>query len=473
MAGHDALQLSASELRAQLGKELSAAELLEQTLERAAVAGEYINPFVHVLEEPARAAAAESDRRFAAGNARPLEGLPLTVKDTLWMEGVESADGSRARVGFVPSDTELAVRRAQEAGAVIFAKTTNPELCYFGYSTSDVNGDTRNPWDTTRTTGGSSSGAAAALAFGVGPLALGTDAGGSLRVPATFCGVAAHKPTNGLVPNWPGLQPFPTLSVTGPLARRVTDLELLLDVIAGYAPADLFSLPCGPFAPPRDRVSGLSVVADVDRGGLIPVEPYVRTAFEQVLDELRAAGATVIASRPDRSTSGAETWVPIAAAWARAAHAAEFDAEPSLLGADARMFLELGESISALELARAERFRSEIHASYCAMFDTTGADVLLTPALGLVAFGLDVVCPSHIDGVPIERPYDDWSGHLWDANLAAVPACVIPMGLDAESGLPLGIQLIGRRFDDKRVLAAAAMIEDLLALDLRPPIPTP
>ena len=473
MAAGDAVQLGATELRAQLGQELSATELLEQTLERAALAAEHLNPFVHMLEERARAAAAESDRRLAKGDARPLEGLPLTVKDTLWLEGVESADGSRSRLGFVPSDTELAVSRAQEAGAVIFAKTTNTELCYFGYSTSEVNGDTKNPWDTTRTTGGSSSGAAASISFGVGPLALGTDAGGSLRVPATFCGIAAHKPTNGLVPNWPGLQPFPTLSVTGPLARRAADLELLLDVIVGYAPADLFSLPCTPFAAPRDGVSGLTLVADVDRHGLIPLEPYVRSAFQRVLEELSAAGATVIIDGPDRHTSGAETWVPIAAAWARATHAAEFEAEPSLLGEDARTFLELGENMSGLDLARAERFRLDIQASYNAMFDRTGADVLLTPSIGLVAFELDVVCPSHIDGVKIERPYDDWSGHLWDANLAGVPSCVIPMGLDGDSGLPVGLQLLGRRFDDKRVLGAATMIEDLLALDLMPPEPKP
>src|SRR5262249_42670370 len=156
------------------------------------------------------------------------------------------------------------------------------------------------------------------------PLALGTDAGGSLRIPATFCGVVAHKPTNGLVPNWPGLQPFPTLSATGPLARRAADLELLLDVIAGYAPPDLFSLPCEPFPRPRDGISGLTVVADVDRGGRIPIELYARSAFEHVLDELRAAGATVMGDRPNHRISSAETWLTIAGAYARAAHASEF-----------------------------------------------------------------------------------------------------------------------------------------------------
>jgi Asp-tRNA(Asn)/Glu-tRNA(Gln) amidotransferase A subunit family amidase len=468
MALDDALRLGATELRARLGKELSATELIEQTLERATLADEAINPFVHMLEERAYAAAAESDRRFAAGEARPLEGLPLTVKDTLWMEGIESADGSRARAGFVPSDTDLAVSRAQEAGAVIFAKTTNPELCYFGYSTSDLNGDTANPWDTTRTAGGSSSGAAAALAFGAGPLALGTDAGGSLRIPATFCGVAALKPTTGIVPNWPGLQPFPTLSVTGPMARHAADLELLLDVIAGYAPHDLSSLPCEPFPGPRDGVSELRVVVDVDRGGRIPIEPYARSAFERVLEELRAAGATVVGDRPDHGINAAEDWLTIAGAYARATHAPEYEAEPCLLGDEARIFLEFGETVGSLALARAERSRGDVHASYSAMLERNDADVFLTPALGLVAFGLDVVSPSHVDGVEIERPYDDWSGHIWDASLAGIPACVIPIGLDDDSGLPIGLQLMGRRFDDKRVLAAASAIEALLALDLRP-----
>ncbi|MGH2964723.1 MAG: amidase [Solirubrobacterales bacterium] len=460
--------MAATALREHLGKDLQATELLEVTLRRADSVSETLNPFVHRLDERAMEAAKESDLRIRTGDARSLEGLPMTVKDTLWVQGVESADGSRARSGFVPPATDVAVRRAEQAGAVIFAKTTNPELCYFGYSRSDLNGETANPWDLQRTAGGSSAGAAAALAAGVGPLALGTDGGGSLRIPAAFCGAATHKPTNGAVPYWPDLSAWPTLSVIGPMARSVTDLLMLFNVIAGHEEADLFSAPETSPKSVRDGLADAVLAFDVDRGGSIPIEPYVRELFGTVIEELRTGGATMVAEAPDRPESGVATWLTVATAEARAAHKREFEEHSQLLGEDARTFLAMGDEVTGQGLARAQRARSEIHVAYARFFEETGADVLLTPALGLAAFASDTLCPAYVDGVPIERPYDDWQGHLWDANLAGLPAAVVPIGL-AGPNLPIGMQIVGRRFDDATVLARALAIEDLLGLEMRPP----
>jgi Asp-tRNA(Asn)/Glu-tRNA(Gln) amidotransferase A subunit family amidase len=211
-----------------------------------------------------------------------------------------------------------------------------------------------------------------------------------------------------------------------------------------------------------------TLAVDVDRGASIPIEPYVRELFDRVIEEVRATGATVLAERPDRSDSGVAAWLPIAAAEARAAHSREFEDHPHLLGEDARAFLTIGDHVTGRELAAAQRARAAIHSSYAEFFGETDADVLLTPALGLTAFGLDTLCPAEVAGVPIARPYDDWQGHLWDANLAGLPATVIPIGL-AGSNLPIGMQIVGRRFGDAMVLARALAIEDLLGLDLRPP----
>ncbi len=462
-------ELGACSLSAMLARgQLSAVELLEATLAAARSLDPRLKPFVHLLDENALHAARESDRRLRAGSARALEGLPLTVKDSLWLEGIETADGSRAREGWLAPATDVAVARAQAAGAVIFAKTANPELCLFGYTASELNGASANPWDLSRTPGGSSGGAAAALAARVGPLALGSDGGGSLRIPAAFCGVAAHKPTFGLVPYWPDVPAWPTLSVIGPLAREVRDLELLLGVIAGPEPADPYSssAPAQPDASPS--LAGLRVIADVDRAGAVPIEPAVRETFDAVIGELRKAGVSVVVEHGPPRESHVREWLTIASSDARAAFAAELADSAELLGEDTRDFLAWAERLSATELAAAERARIEIAAAYAELFARTEATAILGPALGLEAFGLDTQCPREVAGVRIERPYDDWQGHLWDANLAGLPACVIPMGL-GPAGLPLGLQIMGPRLSDWRILAFARAVEQVLALDLGPP----
>jgi Asp-tRNA(Asn)/Glu-tRNA(Gln) amidotransferase A subunit family amidase len=200
----DVCRLSALELRAALTRrELSAAEALEAVLDRADAIEGPLNPFAVRLDDRARRAAAKADAALARGDAGPLCGLPLTIKDSHWLAGVTSAVGSHALADFVPHETSAAVERLEAAGAVIYAKTTTPEFCYFGITESPLNGRTSNPWNVARTPGGSSGGAAAALAAGAGPLALGGDGGGSIRIPSAFCGLVGFKPTFGLVAREP------------------------------------------------------------------------------------------------------------------------------------------------------------------------------------------------------------------------------------------------------------------------------
>ncbi len=250
---HPLLRASATELAAMLrGGEATATELLETVLRRADEISEPVNPFAIRLDDRAREAAAESDRRLADGTARPLEGLPISAKDSQWLAGVPTTSGSHARADFVPHRTVGALTRVLDAGAVIFAKTTTSEFCYTGVSTAPGFGATANPHDLTRTAGGSSGGAAAATAAWAGPVGLGGDGGGSIRIPAAFCGLVGHKPTFGLVPHEPSGPGWKTLVAVGPLSRTVADAELLLDVMGGFYEPDRHSVP----APaPRSRAA--------------------------------------------------------------------------------------------------------------------------------------------------------------------------------------------------------------------------
>jgi Asp-tRNA(Asn)/Glu-tRNA(Gln) amidotransferase A subunit family amidase len=335
----DVCEASAGRLRFALARgEVSAVEVLEAMLDRADRLCRPLNPFAVRRDERARAAAARADDALAHGTAGPLCGLPVTIKDSQYPAGVTAASATRALQNFVPAKTSAAVERLEAAGAVIFAKTTTPEFCYFGITESPVNGRTSNPWNLERTPGGSSGGAGALVAAGVGPLALGGDGVGSLRIPAAFCGVVGVKPTFGLVPREPCAVGWKTLVSYGPLARSVTDARLMLRALAGWHPRDRHSFGVdgldNPVADPR----ALRVVASEDLG-LAPVDDDVRRAFRAVVARLDAAGARVIEDAPGLDSSVA-AWSTIATAEARHSEAEQFEHHHALLGEAAAEAIE-------------------------------------------------------------------------------------------------------------------------------------
>src|SRR4051812_48041815 len=220
----------------------TAEELVTTALDRIGARDGEINAFTVVLRDEALARAREIDAAEPSTRGPPAGG-PVSVKDHIWMAGQPATNGSLALRDFVPDVDAVPVARLRAAGAVIVGKTNNPEFCYRGYTDNAVYGTTRNPWSLDRTPGGSSGGAGASVAYGATPLAVGTDGGGSIRIPSAFCGVAGHKPSFGLVPKLPGFRGWPTLSVDGPLARSVRDLRLALRVMAGAHPADPLTWP--------------------------------------------------------------------------------------------------------------------------------------------------------------------------------------------------------------------------------------
>jgi Asp-tRNA(Asn)/Glu-tRNA(Gln) amidotransferase A subunit family amidase len=431
----DVCDLSATELAAALRRrELTPLDALEAVLERADAITEEVNPYALRLDERARAAATAAGEMLARGAGGPLTGVPVTVKDSHYIAGVPTMHASLAVEPYVPAETVAAVERLEAAGAVVYAKTTTPEFCYFGYTESERHGRTANPLDLMRTAGGSSGGAAAALAAGAGPLALGGDGGGSIRIPAAFCGVVGFKPSFGAVPREPSGASWKTLVAYGPLARTVADARLMFDTMAGSHARDRHSI-------------------DVATRGHVPARMYVSEDFgfaridDDVRDTFRGVVATLdvdVEEAPPFPPS-AEAWFTIATAEAYGADglavAAAHDAPAP--GAAAREFLAAGERVTLELYIAAQIERERIFRRYADLL--AGGAVLLTPTLGIEAFA---ALPDH-----------DWGSFLYDANLAGLPACALPMGLGDE-GLPLSLQIIGARGADGAVLAAAQHIEE-------------
>ena len=461
-------QSAAALTRALRRRELSAVELLASTLERADAIGPELNPFALRLDERAHEAAQRADAVLARGEGGPLCGVPITIKDSHWLAGYPAPTGSIANRDFVPSETCEAVTRLDDSGAVIFAKTTTPEFCYVGVTDSPLCGPTYNPWDLDRVCGGSSGGAAVAVATGLGPIAFGGDGGGSIRIPAAFCGVVGFKPTFGVIPREPCGTGWKTIVSYGPLCRTVADARAVLRATSGFSPRDRASVPFASSdldAPASLR--GLRVAASADLGHAA-LDDSVRSAFAGVLDALRAEGVQVIEDHPGLPPS-IETWTTLAYADSAIADGAFLRDKRDDLGETAIAVLEFGQSFTAAQVVTAHHARELIFKAYADLFSRTRADVLLTPTLGCEAFPQGQLWPERIGDQLIELPHVDWAPFLADANLAGLPACALPMGL-GDHGLPLSLQLTGPRLGDARLLAIAEAVESLLALDLRPPV---
>ncbi|MGH3923995.1 MAG: amidase, partial [Pseudonocardiaceae bacterium] len=375
--------------------------------------------------------------------------------------GIESTSGSYARKGFVPTETMGGIERLEASGAIVFARTTVPEFCYLGITESDTFGRTSNPWNLERTAGGSSGGAAAAVAAGCGPLSLGGDGGGSIRIPAAFGGIVGLKPTFGLVPHEPSTAGWKTLVAVGPMARSVADVRLMLAAVAGFDRRDRHSLPHVQLdAPPADPAQVRVVVSD--DLGFASLDDDVRQAFRATVDRLADAGVQLVEDTPGLHTS-VDIWSAIALAEARYAEHDDFVHHRSELGEGAAGFIEAGGDVTAGQYINAQFARERIHRAYVDLFERTGATALLTPTLGCEAFPHGKRHPDTIGNVPV-LPDLDWAPLLYDANLAGLPACALPIGL-GDDGLPVSLQVLGRRCDDSHVLAVAETIETVVGFD--------
>ena len=450
------------QIKALKAGKISALALLEQTIEQAEKVDSYLNPFALKLYSRARQAAREADKKLKKGTGGPLCGLPVTIKDSQFLAGYPCANGSKTLRHFVPHETCQAVELLEQAGAVIFAKTTCPEFSLTGITHSELYGTTSNPRNIERTCGGSSGGAAAAVASGLGAMSLGGDGGGSIRIPAGFCGIVGFKPSFGAIPREPCFPSWQSIVSYGPMTRNVADARLMYSIL-------------NPDASPHHEQKSLPDLKDYplilsEDLGFAPVDEDVRIAFRAVVEKLKADGARIVDDHPALPSS-VITWA-VTASFDAYEHASQKTYDASDLGDTAREFLEFGGQFSQQDFDEAQQYRLQVGEAYQALFDRSGSGILITPTLGCEAFEHGSIHPPHIDEKAIELPWLDWAGFLYDANLAGLPACAIPMGLGDE-GLPLSLQILGPHGSDDEVLRVAEAIERLIGWDQSIVVPRP
>lgn len=461
--------LSARDLAAGMrAREFSAREVLADHLARVDELNPTVNAIVSLDVEGARAAAAEADRRCAAGEPLgPLHGLPVAYKDTHATAGMRTTYGSPLHAQTVPDHDEEIVARIQRAGAIRVGKTNVPEFAAGSHTFNSVFGTTRNPWDTSRSAGGSSGGAAAALAARMLPIADGTDMGGSLRNPASFCNIVGLRPTPGRVPEPGAGIGFSPLAVGGPMARSVDDLALLLSVVAGPHPDDPLSLsddPAGLADVVPAELRGLRVAWAPTLGDRVPVERRVLDVLEPAVRVFTEQGADVEDTCPD--LDGAESAF-------RTLRAAQFDlqwtdllaAHPEAFKADLAWNIRQGQGLSGRDVTRAWAEITRLHRVMNTFFDTY--DVLLAPVSQVAPFDADLLWPADIDGVP-QHSYLDWMASSYLLSATGVPAISVPAGFTPD-GLPVGLQIVTRARTEQRLLAVARTFEQATGYGQRVP----
>lgn len=438
--------------------ELSPVELLESCLERIAAVNGTVNAITAMDEARARTEAEAAEKAFRAGEAsRPLAGLPVGIKDLNATAGLRTTYGSLIHENDVPERDEALVARLRRAGAIILAKTNTPEFGAGSNTTNRVFGPTRNPYDLERTPGGSSGGSAAALATGMLPLAHGSDTGGSLRNPATWCGVVGFRPTPGLVAREARTLNYTHFSVQGPMARSVADASLMMAGLAGDDSRDLLAGPCNPSAfvnLPDVDISKLRVVWSTDFGGVAPLDEDIRTSFGAVMDEIGHWFGSCDARDPDFGAARDIFWT-LRCVYYVASHEERIAKHRDLLAPNIISNYEAGLSMTLPDVARAERAWAVLYKAFEAFFEDI--DLLIVPGNAVAPFKVADGIPTSVGGRVMEN-YLDASLVRSALTLTGHPVIAIPAGVDA-FGMPFGLQVVGKRRGDLDLLAAAHALE--------------
>ncbi len=455
--------LSATELRRRISaREVTAVQAVEACLDRVT----QHNPTLNAIVTPNPKAldeAAQLDRRIKNGDdPGPLCGLTVGIKDVTPVAGLRTTYGSPIYADNVATEDALVVQRLRAAGAIILGKTNCPEFAAGANTFNDVFGRTRNPWDPTKSAGGSTGGGAAALATGMIALAEGTDLGGSLRIPAAFCGLVGLRPSVGLVPTHPTDWVWDTLQVTGPMARTADDVALMLQAIAG--PSE-----CSPYAQPmdgRDFVRGargtrrnLRIAYCADIAG-ISVDPVVERVCRSAAFALGEKGAMVEEITLDLSAAR-PAFLSLRGLWFVTQMFSRLQMQDRF-GTNVGNNVRSGLEVTSREIAAAEQYRAHLWHQFRKFFNDY--DHLLTPCVAVPPFPVEQNYPDAIAGKPMQT-YIDWIAPTFVLSLTGLPVACVPAGLDS-GGMPVGLQIAGGQFGEEDVLSIAGQIQRLRPLPL-------
>lgn len=462
MNNKDIYFISACEMLQKIkSQEASSLEITEKYIERIEKINPLINAYCTKTFDLARKMAKEADNKIRNNKkVGGLVGLPISIKDLNYTKGIRTTFGSKIFEHCIPEEDGIVVKRLKEAGCVILGKTNTPEFGHAGSTHNLVFGETKNPWDLNKTSGGSSGGAAAGIAAGLSVLALGSDGGGSIRIPSCFCGVFGIKPNLGRVPTYPlkNNDKPSILSCNGPIVRYVKDAALMLDVIKGYYPKDILALPNDDIKYldqieqyPKKLKIGYSlnlghakqVDSEVEKNVLSAINKFeqMNWEIEEFKVKLRRPEFTFNVIYTVGYANGLKSYL---AKW-------KDKMEPDLI-----KMIEAGLTYTGVDIEKAMRKRYDLFLKVQQLFQEY--DILITPTTAVPAFNLGIMGPTQINGKKVSPT--GWTPFSFPFNLTGHPAASVPCGWSNE-GLPIGMQIVGKRFDELSVLQVSKAFEEL------------
>ena len=441
-------------------QEISSTEITEAIIERIEKINPITNAYCTTTFDLARGMAKEADDRVKKGEKLGLlNGIPASIKDLNPVKGIRTTYGSKIYENHIPDHDDIAVQRLRTEGIVILGKTNTPEFGFKGVTDNLIFGQSRNPWNLEVTTGGSSGGAASAVVSGLGPLAQGSDGGGSIRHPSSFCGAFGLKPSFGRVPRYPKLFPMGLdLAVIGPIVRHVKDAALMLDAMKGPFEGDKATLPKDGFRY-IDKITevpeGLKIGYSLDFGYTKALDPEVEKNILSSVELFETFGWDIdpVKIKMRKAELSFNTIWTSMLGYNLKTYLKEWEdkMDPNLV-----RLIKAGLGYDGMSLSRALAIRAQVYESIYKVFKDY--DILITPSLAIPAFKLGVMYPSKINGINVSPTA--WMPFSFPFNLTGHPAASIPSGWSSK-GLPIGMQIVGKRFDELTVLQVSKVFEEL------------
>ncbi|NHJ20438.1 MAG: amidase [Candidatus Lokiarchaeota archaeon] len=465
MNKEDICFMSAFEMREKIkNQELTSVEITETIIERIEKINPKINAYCTIAFDMARETAKKIDDSIKNGeDPKELMGIPTSIKDLMLLKGVRTTYGSLLYENFIPEEDEIVVKRLKNAGCVIIGKTNTPEFGHVALTNNKIFGETLNPWDTETNSGGSSGGAAASIAAGIGTLALGSDGGGSIRIPSSCCGVYGLKPTFGRIPRYPhDFLSFWSMDHYGPIVRYVIDAALMLNVMKGYSPADINSLP-------DDNIDYVKELAETPKKLKIgysmtlgfgkALEDEIKENILDSIHKFEQFGWNVEDSNLKIKNPGKafKTLVSIGYAYDLQK---TFTENPDILTVDLNSIIRLGLDTNSMNIEKARDQRKRLYEETYQYFKNY--DILITPTTPCPAFKPGWLESGTTFPTIGKKALStlDWITYTFPFNMTGLPAATIPSGW-TKSGLPIGMQIVGKRFDEKTVLQVSKAFEDV------------